>query len=265
MSGWYVMLLTAWADAATQWAVNRWENSVVVRGTDAFVAAGPAGLQVYAVSRPSNLRPPALVDLPAGDAVRDLLVADHCTVGIGYKSIQVFDLADPTRPRRLGSLATQYYVADVAVSGTLAYLAEGPSRWNVDIGSQLSVVDLSDPTNPRQVGACPVEGGARSVAVSGHIALVAAGERGLMAIDVNNPAEPTEVGRYDTSGQATDVAVRGHYAYVADGTAGLQVIAISNPLNLVGVGGCNTGGAAAQALNVAARSRSVRVNLLRLM
>ncbi len=81
-------------------------------------------------------------------------------------------------PSILSSVDTPHLAIGVAVSGTVAYVA--------DSGSGLQVIDVSDPGSPVILGSVNTPDFARGVAVSGAVAYVADGERGLRVIDVSS-------------------------------------------------------------------------------
>ncbi|MHB1034187.1 MAG: Ig-like domain-containing protein [Pirellulales bacterium] len=145
-------------------------------------------------------------------------------------------------PVRLGSYDTSGQAYGVAVSGTLAYVA--------DADAGLVIIDVSNPTAPVRLGGCKTSGGAFDVVVSGTLAYVVDtlsrpdAIAGLEIIDVSNPAAPVRLGGYVTSESACGVAISGTLAYVADGGAGLVIIDVSNPAAPVRLGGYNTSGTA---------------------
>jgi uncharacterized protein (TIGR03437 family) len=146
---------------------------------------------------------------------------NHAYVGVGQRLI-VLDVTDPTTPREVGSSAPfADFVRDIAVSGTVAYVAAG--------GAGLHVLDVSDPAHPAEIGAVQLRGYAEGVAVSGTTVCLADGPYGLRVIDVLNPRNPTEVGSAFTRDYALKVAMAGHYAYVAAAGAGLLIADLTNP------------------------------------
>ena len=207
----------------------------------------------------------------------------YAYVGVGLRLV-VLDISNPADLREVG--VTQpfpHFVEDVAISGTLAYVAAG--------GAGLRVVDISNPALPAEVGAWdsrgytegiavagttvyladgpdglrildaadpfrPTEIGsafpfnyAFGVAVSGRYAYVAAGGAGLLIADVTDPRRPLEVGRYETPGYTYGLSLVGNTAYIADAWGGIQAVDVSNPAQPVLLGVCATPG---WALSVAA-------------
>jgi hypothetical protein len=158
----------------------------------------------------------------------------YAYTGIGLR-LAVLDVTDPATPTEVGATTPfPYFVEDITISGTLAYVASG--------GAGLQVVNVSDPTNPIEVGAWDSPGYAEGVAISGQIVYLADGPYGLWAVDVSNPINPTPIGSaYETS-YAFDVAVSGAYAYIAAAGAGLLVVDVSDPAHPVEVGALDTPG-----------------------
>ena len=79
-------------------------------------------------------------------------------------------------PYILGSVDTPYQARNVAISGTVAYVA--------DAGSGLQVIDVSNPAAPVILGSVDTPDNALGVAVSGTLAYVADFGSGLQVIDV---------------------------------------------------------------------------------
>ncbi len=122
-------------------------------------------------------------------------------------------------PSILGSVDTPGVAFGVAVSGAVAYVADGVS---------LLVIDVSDPGSPVILGSVDTPDTAIGVAVSGAVAYVADRCSGLQVIDVSDPGNPVILGSVDTPSFAGGVAVSGAVAYVADANSGLQVIDVSS-------------------------------------
>jgi hypothetical protein len=118
--------------------------------------------------------------------------------------LEIWDVAIPSSPALLGSLASPDWAQGVAVAGSYAYVAD------CDFG--LRVIDVSDPTSPQESGYYDTPGYARGVAVAGGYVYVADCDSGLRVIDVSDPAHPQERGHCDTPSYAWGVAVAGSYA-----------------------------------------------------
>ncbi|MFN0068653.1 MAG: hypothetical protein ACKVYV_13580 [Limisphaerales bacterium] len=150
--------------------------------------------------------------------------------------LEIFDVADPVAPRRLGGVDTPGNSHDVAVQGPFAYLADG------DAG--LQVVDVGDPGAPRLVGTLDLPGLSSGVRVRGTVAYVADGFAGLHVVDVSDPARPARHGSLITSGNPLRLDVANGLAYVASFSEGLLIVDVSDPANPVVRGTAHTGGVA---------------------
>ncbi|MCK4614708.1 MAG: hypothetical protein KAU14_07885, partial [Thermoplasmata archaeon] len=137
------------------------------------------------------------------------------------QGLSIFDVSDPSNPKRIGSILTNGSAGGVAVSGDYAYVGDSVNR--------LLVVDVSDPENPTLEGSCDTNGSACDVVVSGGYAYVADYKNGLVIVDISDPSDPQLEGQNDTAGWAFGVTVNGEYAYVADFDNGLVVVDISDP------------------------------------
>ena len=95
----------------------------------------------------------------------------YAYIGLGPR-LAVVDISNPARPTLVGQSAIlPDLVEDVAVSGTLAYVADGDGG--------LRVIDVSNSAAPHEVGYYDTPGWAEGVAVSGTLVYVADGGGGL--------------------------------------------------------------------------------------
>jgi len=159
---------------------------------------------------------------------------DYAYVGVGLRLV-VLDVTNPAAPTEVGATAPfPYYVEDIALSGTRAYVAAG--------GAGLRLVDISDPASPIELGAWDSPGYAEGVAVAGSTVYLADGPYGLWVVDVANPTNPTPVGSAYDMNYAFEVTVSGDLAYIAAAGAGLLVSGVSDPAEPVEVGQLDTPG-----------------------
>ena len=121
-----------------------------------------------------------------------------------------------TSPVLRSAYATTNIALGVAVSGGLAYVANG------DYG--LQIVDVSNPALPVWRGASHTTSDAQGVAILSGLAYIADGPYGLKIVDVSNPASPVLWGAYRTPSDARGVAVSGGLAYVANEADGLWIL-----------------------------------------
>lgn len=170
-----------------------------------------------------------------GGPTQGVAVQGHYAyVGVGLRLVTL-DISNPADMREVGVTPPfPHFVEDVAVSGTLAYVAAG--------GSGLRVVDISNPALPTEIGAWDSRGYANGIAVAGSIAYLADGPYGLRVVDVSKPSQPVEVGSAYPVNYAFKVAVQGRYAYIAAAGAGLLIADVTDPTHPVEVGSLTTGG-----------------------
>jgi Uncharacterized conserved protein len=156
-----------------------------------------------------------------GGATQAIAVqGSYAYAGVGMRLV-VLDVSNPSDLREVGVTPPfPHLVEDIAVSGTLAYVAAG--------GAGLRVVDVSNPALPTEIGALDSRGYAQGVTVAGTIAYLADGPYGLRLVDISKPSQPVEVGSAYPMNYAFDVAVQGHYAYIAAAGAGLLIADITD-------------------------------------
>ena len=141
--------------------------------------------------------------------------------------VLVFDVSDPSNPRKISSILTRGAVNSLFYLNNMLYIA------NADFG--LRIIDVSDPYNPQEVGhslACPANDvfvSSNDSAALGNYAYVANGHWGLRIIDVSDPYNPQIISSYRTYGSASRVFVEGNYAYIAE--EGLEIVDVSDPSN----------------------------------
>jgi len=170
-----------------------------------------------------------------GGRTEDVAVqGDYAYVAVGLRLV-VLDVSEPITPTEVGSTAPfPQFVEGVAVSGALAYVADGIAG--------LRVVNVIDPSNPIEVGACDTPGYAEGVAVAGGYAYVADGHYGLRIVDVSDPTNPAEVAYAYPLNYVFDVAVVGQYTYLAAAGAGLLVVDIHDPADPIEIATYDTPG-----------------------
>lgn len=146
----------------------------------------------------------------------------------GGRACKSFDVSNPRRPRRLGSVGTLISAYRITVSGNVAYVAG-------DEGG-LRIIEVSDPTQPQEIAAyipALYEVTRHRIATSGRyvyvpfISIPLDGFRGVRILDVSDPRRPQEVGRMGGM-IAYGVAVAGDPAYVVDTSTGLRTFDISD-------------------------------------
>ncbi len=210
-----------------------------VNGRYAYLAASTSGLIVVDISDPAD---PQKVGARGviGDARGVALAGQYAYLACGTNGLQIMDVSDPTHPAKVGTYLpgvqavglNQFpqaaprwsdqgpFCYAVTVSGTLAYVAAGPSG--------LHIVDVSNPTKPTRVGFVDTDGTTYRFEIDGVTAYVADGSVGVKVINATQPDRPEITGRFGTNGNASGLTVAGNLAYLADWYEGLQIIDISD-------------------------------------
>jgi hypothetical protein len=166
-----------------------------------------------------HMRP--LARLAAGGNGADLLDDDHVVV-VGLSELAVLLVSDPQNPGFVGSVPLPTAGEDVAVSGSVAYVAGGSGG--------VHVVDLSDPEDPSLATSLTAYDEAEGVDVDGDRLAVADGSAGVHVFDISAALSPAWLGTYDTVGLAVGVDLKWPFAHVAD-VIDYQIVDFTDPAN----------------------------------
>jgi len=193
-------------------------NGVDVRGGLALVASGTEGLFLVDVQTPPTAKAITVTSL-SGQALGVTIAGDYAFVTTGWPGgLHVVQVSNPKQPVKVGSSSAPLYPYQVAVSGTLAYLADGSAG--------LRILDVSTPAAPNQVAQYSRVGTTRQVALRGGYAYLAAAG-GVHAVSVARTSYLYEAGFLGLPFAATDLMFSGDYLYVAAGRAGLYVVRLT--------------------------------------
>lgn len=181
---------------------------VALWGERMAVATWKGGLELFDLSDPAA--PRAMGQAETKTTARSVAVLADGTVVTGSWSAADFEHGDPNYglefwdvsadgPRRMAELKTPGWAGDLAVRGTMVYVADGPGG--------IRVVDASDPAAPREVGSLATEVRAYGIDAGEDGRLyVADNEGGLFIVDVLNPTMPRILGHLAPGGAAYGVA-----------------------------------------------------------
>lgn len=207
---------------ATSIATTGAAMGIKIDGNYAYIADGPAGLQIVDITIP--LSPTLLgVDAGLGDAFGVDVAGDWAYVADRGYGLSVFSVSDKMNPSRAGGYpysppgmpfridvdSNYAYIADQAQGLRIFYVPPGP---NAFLRGTYDIVDS-----------------AFDVAVNGTTAYVAFLSHGLEIVDVSNRWGPNFVGNYGPSAEA--VALAGDYAYVMTNGLVSVVDVVSDPEN----------------------------------
>ncbi len=196
-------------------------SAIAVSAGLAYATDSAGGFEIADVSSAKCVPVVGHIDMPGS------IGGLTCSGTVAYcadseAGLQVIDISDPQNPQIEGSLSLpSYAAADIAVSGSYAYIAAyGPGA--------LVVADVSNPRSPSIAGTIGLPGEIEHVVVVGTRAYVTGdGGGGLEVIDVTDPKQPRFAGS-DPDVSRGDFAVSGSYAYVVDPYQGLLVIDVSH-------------------------------------
>ena len=203
-------------------------RDVVVSGHYAYVTDRAYGaLRIVDIADPRHPLGVGLFDSPGGAyAVAAAPDSPLVYLADGAAGLRIVDVSKPDSPFEVGSWQTPGVAVEVAISGTLAFVAGREEG--------LHIVDVHDPAQPRLVATYDTPGLVWGVAVEGAWVYLADGPAGVRLLDVSDPAQPREAAAYVTPGYAWNVAVAGGQVYVAAESGGLVILrhAMLQPLYL---------------------------------
>jgi hypothetical protein len=187
-------------------------DGFAVEGSRVYLSVGPdesgapPSLRVFDMTDPRHLRVIGRIELAQGAS--SVAAAGGRVYAVDVSTgLAVVDVSDPTRPRRLGSLAIAG-AAKVAISDHYAYVSAGEHG--------LFIVDISDGLAPRIVAQRPSWSAAQDVVLNGSTAFVASGSSGLVTIDTTAGAPMRMLGQ-SAAISASRVVVAGARAFTVGG------------------------------------------------
>lgn len=196
---------------------------VVVAGQLAYTATD-SGLEVVDVTSPTA--PASLGGLYTISSSYALALSGSLIylAQDGFHNIDVADVTDPASPRLVASYRTSGWPWDVAVSGDIACVADGPGG--------LLILDVADPASPTLQATYDTLSDPTDICVVDGVAYVANGIRGFKTIDVSNPRSPKILGFLALPSPAWAMDASGGLACVCgtkDGHGFVNLIDITSP------------------------------------
>ncbi len=239
-------------------------DDVLVQGKYSYLTGFP--FRIIDISNPFY---PIPIWLTNNDLTKFVVLQDHYAYCASSSGFDVYDIANPGSPQKIGSWLAQYQgkyyeLYCFYVSGEYAYFdteadmlilnisnPEKPllaGRWNTGYYNPLrgihvrnnllyagaiKIWDVSVPTSPKLVADCQLPNAScGNACLQGNIYAAADPNQGVWIFDVSNPGAPFLLSSIPIVGGATDVKVQGQYAYVgtySSSSGGLQVYDISVP------------------------------------
>ena len=133
--------------------------------------------------------------------------------------LEIFTLTKPTKPTRVGEIATPGHAQAVAVEGETAYIADGAGG--------VHVIDVADPTEPSIVKTIGSLTDARQVHVADGNLYVIDIERGMLVFnldDVRKGRNPPPRRFFRTAGTPLNVTTHDKRVYFSDNRHGLLIL-----------------------------------------
>lgn len=230
------------------------------------IGLGEGWVQILDVSDPAHPLPLHLLELP--ELVTGLGASGSLLFIASPDGLHVYDVSNPAAPRWLSDAAADDNagMADVAVSGTLVYVAAtGGSAEPIFLYPRLLVFDVSDPEHPALLGDRRIvsgfQGAGLAVVLRGSRAYLL-GEIGLDVFDVSDPAGLQRLGSVPTAATLpgrlyADLEVVGDVALIATRGEGLRAVDLAapeSPVLLTTYPGTTAPGSVAAAVSVATGS-----------
>lgn len=187
-------------------AVLGWDQGrLIVRAAAQQAPASPADALTLAATIPGPM------DMVRAEGARAYVV--------NSRVLTVYDISNPTAPKRAGSYEFPEKVWGFRIVGSLLYVANGFAG--------LQVLDVSNPDRPVLHASAKNKGQSKNVSVSGSRAVVANHMTGVDLFDVSAPATPTFIGSAFLDGYARDAAIAGTVAYGVDSPSGLYIFDVA--------------------------------------
>ncbi len=171
-------------------------------------------------------------NVPTGIVVKQGMVYMSATASARSKpDFFVIDAQQPASPFIVGSLQTGSGVNGLAVSGTVAYLANDAAT------DQLQLVSIATPSSPNIIRSFHLEGSAQralSIALSGSLVMLGTQRDAgpdLFLVDVSDPNSPRLLSSLEIGGDVNRISILGNRAYLATGNSAQEfiVVDIANP------------------------------------
>lgn len=143
-------------------------------------------------------------------------------------TVEVIDVSKPISPRRAGAVLGEYRPYDIALKGSIAFIATADSG--------VRIVDLHQTDNPKQVGVVQIAPVTWAVAVKDTFLFLHAGLE-FFILSISNPLSPVFLSSLPlnaTGFAEVSLSVSGNYLYSSGGSY-LGVIDVSDPLHPVTV------------------------------
>ena len=152
--------------------------------------------------------------------LQDIVLSDSFLYAAEPYEFQVFNVARPREPVRVGSCVIQGTGVDLLLVDTLAYVSSLPTQ----------VISIRNPASPAVIGTIPTYG--HGIAIRDSVAFVPALYDSMVIYNLRDPAAPVRIGRHTFSGGHvwnSGIALVDTLLYVGGDI--LHVLDVTDPLN----------------------------------
>lgn len=216
-------------------------TSQFVEGNYVYITAFEfnfSGVKIINVSDP--MQPIEVGSFETPGMPQEVYVTEDVAYVADNNSLLIYDVTDPTSPKRLGSYSPEgeavlfHYVA---VQGNYVYI--------IDSVFGVRILDSSDFSNIKEVGGVPhgqTDATFSRIEISDeHAYYLQHGdnmEKKLIILDISDPTSPIEIGSHNLPGYWWFYGFDYYNGYtcVAAGDKGLRVLNVSNPDSIMDVG-----------------------------
>jgi hypothetical protein len=211
---------TSWPSELARLSPGWIAYHVVIKGNNAFIAAGKDGL---VVSNISGSVPVQIAKLTLGGNIHGCDVAGNTLVAAAREGgVEFYEISNPSSPVRQSVLGTGTdWATCVKVVGSRAY---------VGAGKKIRIYDISNIFVPHVLGEAPLGDWAMGVDVAGNTCVVATDGSGLAIFDVSG-LNPSPRGNNKDALHLFSVRIQGNLVYAAAGSDGVLVVDIADPTN----------------------------------
>ncbi len=167
--------------------------------------------------------------LHTGSRISDVCVNGDVLYALDMElGLQIYNISDPTTPKKLGSYYDSYTFAHgLCYNNGLVFIA--------DYGDKLEIVNVKNPTRPklkshyRVIDSNVERIGTTNLCFFGDLIFLASQGEGMEIIDVQDPSSPVEIGNYYAGNSINVVCAFKDLAFIREQGGSFKILNISDP------------------------------------
>ncbi len=152
-------------------------------------------------------------------------------VANGNQGLEIINISNPTKPRKIANILTQGDAVDVLIYGTMAYVSQ--KFYGV------ALINISNPATPVLKSTITPGGDALEVSIHANILRIATANNGLNLYEVSNPSNPLFISRWKGNNELSGSSVITKYNCLAAKEGGLEIVDQTFPADPYLVGSWN--------------------------